>query len=341
MFSACIFCHASLGTNEAIEAFPIGSRLAFDPERGRLWVICRHCRQWNLTPMEERWEAVEQCERRFRDTRVRVSTDQIGLARLREGLDLVRIGRPLRPEFAAWRYGEQLGRRRRRALAVAGGAALVGGAAVVGGALAGLVAVIPGLVLLQARGLPNVINGHRVVARIPAGKRYTFPIRGRDLAGARVETTDDDTTWALRIRYDGNERRFVGTRALRAASHLMAGVNRFGASRDQVTDAVSLLDDAGDPDRFFLRVARKTRALGRLAVPDLPAEVRLAIEMSAHEESERRAMAGELAELKEAWEAAEAVAAIADDMFLPTSFADFARRHRRDANDSRSEAPQE
>jgi uncharacterized protein (DUF2237 family) len=35
-------------------------------------------------------------------------------SRLREGLDLVRIGRPLRPEFAACRYGDQFGRRRRR-----------------------------------------------------------------------------------------------------------------------------------------------------------------------------------------------------------------------------------
>ena len=35
----------------------------------------------------------------------------------REGLDLVRIGEPLRPEFAAWRYGDQLGERMRRMIA--------------------------------------------------------------------------------------------------------------------------------------------------------------------------------------------------------------------------------
>ena len=44
---------------------------------------------------------------------MRVSSDQIGLATLSEGLDLVRIGTPLRSEFAAWRYG---GRRRKRRL---------------------------------------------------------------------------------------------------------------------------------------------------------------------------------------------------------------------------------
>ena len=105
MYSTCIFCHAALEANDTIEHFPIGRRLAFDPERGRLWVICRRCRQWNLPPTEERWEAIEESERLYRDTRLRVSTDQIGLARLPSGLELVRIGRPQRPEFAAWRYG--------------------------------------------------------------------------------------------------------------------------------------------------------------------------------------------------------------------------------------------
>jgi hypothetical protein len=63
MYSACIFCHASLGANEAVEAFPVGRRLAFDPERGRLRVVCARCARWNLSPIETRWEAVEECER--------------------------------------------------------------------------------------------------------------------------------------------------------------------------------------------------------------------------------------------------------------------------------------
>ena len=87
MYSTCIFCKRPLGTNEAIETFPVGRRLAFDPEKGRLWVVCRKCERWNLTPLEERWEAFEECERLFRDTRLRVSTDNVGLARLKEGLE--------------------------------------------------------------------------------------------------------------------------------------------------------------------------------------------------------------------------------------------------------------
>ena len=53
MYTTCIHCQQSLGANESIEALPIGRRLAFDGEKGRLWVVCR------------------QCERAYRDTRVR------------------------------------------------------------------------------------------------------------------------------------------------------------------------------------------------------------------------------------------------------------------------------
>src|SRR3954471_5674881 len=105
MYSTCIFCHAPLGANEVVERFPVGRRLAFDAGRGRLWVVCRKCERWNLSPLDERWEAIEEGERLFRDTRLRVSTDNIGLARISEGLELVRIGSPPRPEMAAWRYG--------------------------------------------------------------------------------------------------------------------------------------------------------------------------------------------------------------------------------------------
>src|SRR5690554_1197102 len=116
MYTSCMFCKRDLGRNEVVESFPVGRRLAFDAERGRLWVVCRHCERWNLTPLEERWEAVEDAERIFRATRLRAQTPEVGLARTTEGLELVRIGNPLREEFAAWRYGDQFGRRRRKAI---------------------------------------------------------------------------------------------------------------------------------------------------------------------------------------------------------------------------------
>src|SRR5688572_6008059 len=82
MFSTCLFCHGQLGKNEVVEHFPVGSRLAFDSARGRLWAVCPHCRRWNLSPLDDRWEAIDECERLFRGTRARTSTDNIGLAPL-------------------------------------------------------------------------------------------------------------------------------------------------------------------------------------------------------------------------------------------------------------------
>src|SRR5689334_18349578 len=187
MYSTCIFCKEGLGKNHAIEQFPIGRRLAFDSAKGRLWVVCHHCGRWNLTPLEERWEAIEESERAFRDTTVRVSTDNVGLARLPDGLELIRIGSPLRPEFAAWRYGRHFGTRRRKTLAIAGTG--VAATAIAGFALAPILGpaltmgafsiiavpgvttvagVIPMVGMLAVR---DYIQHDRVIAKLPVGRR--------------------------------------------------------------------------------------------------------------------------------------------------------------------------
>ena len=108
MYSTCTFCYAALGTNDVIETFTVARRVAFDPGKGCLWAICPHCTRWNLAPIEERWEAVEECERRFRATTLRYSSGNIGLAWLHGDVELIRVGPALRPEVAAWRYGRIL-----------------------------------------------------------------------------------------------------------------------------------------------------------------------------------------------------------------------------------------
>src|ERR687895_2676805 len=148
MYHHCLFCQTDLGANESVERFPVGRRLAFDAAKGRLWVVCPRCTRWNLTPLEERWEAIEQCERLYRGTRLRASTDNVGLARLRHGLELIRIGSPLRPEFAAWRYTAKFGRRRRDAQLLAGaGAAMT---------IATGAAAVPGLGPVLVTGVASV-----------------------------------------------------------------------------------------------------------------------------------------------------------------------------------------
>src|SRR5438034_8869903 len=108
MYTTCLFCHSDLNANHFLPTFPVGRRLAFDAQKGRLWVVCTRCGRWNLTPLEERWEAIDECERLFRGTRLRLSTDNVGLAQFRGGFELVRIGPALLPEIASWRYGTRL-----------------------------------------------------------------------------------------------------------------------------------------------------------------------------------------------------------------------------------------
>jgi hypothetical protein len=312
MYSTCIFCHRPLGANEVIESFPIGRRLAFDSDRGRLWVVCTRCRQWNLTPLEERWEAIEACERLYRDTRRRVSTENIGLARVTEGLELVRIGKPQRPEFAAWRYGEHLGRRRRMTFLKVGLGLGALGAVVAGGAAVGVGVGGVGYWLYQLG--DRIVRGspHKLIARIPSAEGLVL-VKRKHLPRVRIIGTIEER-WALALPRKNRLVEISGTDAMQAAGVLLPALNRFGGTKSQVRDAVSLLGEDPDPDRFFRRVVRSGHTN---AIADFPEATRLALEMAAHEDAERRAMEGELAGLERAWREAEEIAAISDDMLVP------------------------
>jgi hypothetical protein len=56
---------------------------------------------------------------------------------------------------------------------------------------------------------------------------------------------------------------------------------------------------------------------------------RLAFEMALHEEAERRALEGELAELERAWRDAEEIARIADNLLVPVSVGERIEQLRR------------
>jgi len=325
LYSTCIFCNGALGTNEVLEDFPVGRRIAFDAARGRLWVVCRRCERWNLSPIEERWEAIEAAERIFRETRMRVSTDQIGLARHREGLELVRIGAPQRPEFAAWRYGDQFGRRRRRALLVGGATAGVIGTVAIAGVVTG---VLSGAILAQSGNFVNLWQNARTLVRVRAPDGRLLKLKRPDLQAAALRPDTEAGGFVLELR---NKRRvthvFRGEQAERIAGVMMPRLNAAGARPSVVQDAVTTLERAGGPEAFLedlLRTppvaSRGRRQLlepGTLKLGRLPTPSRLALEMALHEEQERRALEGELKALELAWQEAEEVAAIADDLLLP------------------------
>ncbi len=346
MYSTCLFCHDTLGKNAAIEHFPVGRRLAYDAAKGRLWVVCRKCERWNLTPLEERWEAIEECEAAFRGTKLRVSTEHIGLARLKEGLELVRIGEPQRPEMAAWRYGDQFGRRRRKQLAIVAGASAVVGGVVIFGPMVGMVgagAFSPMLNLLNAGGS---IYRARTLINVPTSGGEKLRVRLSELPKTELHADGDGVRLRVSAVASGSfltswkfsagkmEVDLTGDEALVAAAALLPRLNSNGGSRDEVSRAVGYLEESTDPKKLFRRAVdaiekRESEKLynrGTHLLKNLPTAGRLALEMAAHEDSERRALEGELHVLEAAWKDAEEIAGIADNLLLPSSVEDDLQR---------------
>jgi hypothetical protein len=372
MYSHCLVCNAGLGTNESIEHFQVGTRLAFDAAKGLLWVVCRACERWNLTPLEERWEAIHEAERLYRDVRTRVSTDNIGLARLKDGTELVRIGKPLKPELAAWRYGDQFGRRRRRSIIKGGvAAATVAGAAAAIPTLGIPVAALGvlGFVAFQAALISGVVGGSGGFI----GSRWMRDAEGRyllvganDLANIRI-AQGSGGPWELRIGYLGRydsmqqwreqqqlmamleqsqnsfaigEARVGGEAALDIARTLLPRINGSGARREVVQDAVGTLSELGAGADAFANAAARIREFGARqtsgdtgALAHLPAEVKLALEMAAFEDQERLALEGELAGLERAWREADELAGIADRLLEPPAITDALARMKGKAAD--------
>lgn len=369
MYSACLFCNAHLGENDQLPTFPVGCRIAFDEAKGRLWVICGRCTRWNLTPLEERWEAIEACERLYRGTRLRTSTDNIGLARLRSGVELVRIGPALLPEIASWRYGARLLQRddhqrdvglivrSTRLLARSAASAVVRSAYAAG---------LGSDVVLR---MHTFGRGGAVLARASDERGRAITIRYAHIETAELIRPERDEPWRLRVQHDRGEATLTDAPGLRVAGKMLATLNFGAATEEDIERAASKLDDAGDPEHYFSRVASLAirtswgrdpnapsegaaepparsfaeRLALRLATRSfwahggtgsqelatlhrLPAIDRLALEMAANEDFERRALTGELAALRDAWRDAEEIAAIADNLLADEALAEFKRR---------------
>jgi hypothetical protein len=352
VFSTCLFCHAALGANDSIEHFPVGKRLAFDGERGRLWAVCPRCARWNLAPIEERWEALEECEMAYRAATKRVSTDNIALARLKDGTDLVRIGQPLLPEFAAWRYTHTFLRRARWATVRQTTPPAVVNSVLIGAVSAAFGPSAVGLMLIPAAGVSTLFTYAGFMTwrmRQPTALVFTHEgalhgVTPRVVGATRI-TYDADQGLGLRLQTQVVRpahllARSVGVRVQADAKHtagevlltgehahallprLLPTLNQFDASGLLIDEAVArverqrLTHGVDDPVIALLapRIAGYRQSLFGTgeSIGLLSPESRLAAEMALHEDDERRALAGELGALYARWEEAETVAKIAD-----------------------------
>lgn len=369
MYSTCTFCYAPLGSNALLETFSVSRRVAFDPRKGCLWAICRHCARWNLAPLEERWEAVDECERRFRATSLRYSSGSIGLAWLRGDVELIRVGPALRPEVAAWRYGRVLARKRSLGTRTVEGLAttIAQAARAVAAsrrprdpraALAQTLLAIYGNRVLDLVHLP--VSGAPSPSEVPVAV-----VRYRHLSRAALVRPESGTPWALRLPHDHGILAIEGDEGVRTAARVLAVINGTerggGFSHDVIESAARKVDESAFSESYFNRVLAIAlrshwgrdanepagdavpsrvdalevamsdvqrlafRLTGRTfwghggigsepstALLDVPLVDRLALEMAAHEETERRALEGELEELQAAWREADEIATIAD-----------------------------
>ena len=346
MWSHCIVCAAGLGENEDVEAFPIGQRLAYDASKGRLWVVCPQCGRWNLTPLEERWEAVEVLERLWEQTTSRAATEHIALGSLPSGMRIVRVGKSAAErEYAFWRWGRR-GASRYLKPVVYGGVALVG--VVAGLTVLPPVAAAVGVAMSAHASLLAYLYRQGLMATgMVDHSGNTTVLKRHDLLNAGMNPRDDDLGWSIHLQragYTEVERPFLwttqtqreqhfywteytGSRAQAIARRAFPVLNARHATDAVVTDAMSLIAAAGGPGTYLRTAAAQKPRWVKFR--HYPTPMRLALEMVLFEEDERRALEGELQQLEGAWREAEDLAAISDNLIEPAGWANEKARLRR------------
>jgi hypothetical protein len=329
-------CAAPFQANEQLERLPLGRRVAFDPARGRLWVVCRACRRWSLAPIEERWEALEELEKIARDQASLLSqTDNIAL--LRSGpLEIVCVGRAELTEEAWWRYGRELASRRQNwnklgvAGTVAAGAVLLGGWATGGMTLFGAW-------LIMGHGSETFRDGARWLRFgssawlgdelcAECGHRFrTIPYRERMALGLLPTEEPGNVEVAARCPSCGSYKdgglHLRGEEADRTLRRVLAYHHFAGASERRVVSAARLIQEAGSPRDLTRIVVRGGRRLG-----DLQRTGGIALEIALNEASEQRLLELELAELEAHWRREEELAAIVDGELTPLPMLESLRR---------------
>ena len=322
MYTRCIVCATPFEANGELERLPHGKRLAFDPARGRLWMVCRTCRRWSLTPIEDRWEALEELERLTTDRAHLLSqTDNIAL--LRHGpLEIVRVGRADLGEEAWWRYGRELASRRRNWQKLGFAGTLAAGAVVVGSwATVGLTFFGGWLILGHggdtfrdgARWLrfgSTAWQGEQRCDRCDAPLRA---IRYRDRAtlGLLPGGSPGEIELVSRCErcgtYGDGGLRLRGQEAERTLRRVLAYHHFAGASERRVLSAARLIQEAGSARDLTRIIVKDGRRLG-----DLQRTGGIALEIATNESTEQRLLALEMAELEAHWKREEELASIID-----------------------------
>jgi hypothetical protein len=275
-----------------------------------------------------------------------MSTGQIGLAKLPDQTTLVRIGDPVFPEYASWRYGRLFSRREQLSTysAPAGAAAVLATLILMGGPVAavsgaGLTAAasyalgrmairrLTGLRRLGTTPLrdgraPKLDVGRARRARVVSLKSGEWTLAVPAYGGAKphdlvTDEVGEEEAWdGIGLPGEIREYDLVAPQSAEAvARRIMPVVNAEGGDEDTVRGAGKLYEQwegrIGETVGKLLAFQQKPMPL--VGEPHLS----LAFEMSVYEDQERRWLLSELYLLKAAWQEAEKLAAISDALTIP------------------------
>jgi len=324
MYRSCLYCDRAL-TGVGSEALRGSVRLAFDPDRARVWTICDRCHGWNLWWPDDRTEALYELERIARDeARVLFETDHVALLETDER-QLVRVGRPPRREEAWWRYGRRLRRRRRRFQSplTRVGVATYSAVSSVGASMG--FSSLTGSFGDSGERQTEILRWRRF-GRTAWSGRATCPncssvlirlffLKSPDL----ILMPSDGGVASIGlpcIRCDSwsgdRTHRFDATAAEPVLRRVLAWYNIDGATTAELDRAVRLIEAAGSAESFIGRLASERRPLH-----SLERVCSVALEIAVNERAERARLAHTAAELDAGWQRAEELAAIIDEELEP------------------------
>jgi len=185
--------------------------------------------------------------------------------------------------------------------------------------------------LSQSGNLINLWVNARTMVKLRPDSGGVIKLKRQDLLGTRLRPSDDELGFKVQVRKRRKKVWYEGEQAHRFAGAILPKMNSMGGNRAAVQDAVGMIETAGHPEQYLTAIAEGDRFTDRKGVPGyvnkMPTPTKLALEMALHEEQERRALEGELWLLERAWEEAEEIADISDNLLLPEGAEEFISEH--------------
>ena len=317
-----MFCRTKFPENGIFGRLPPGRSLAFDPELGRLWVVCDQCGRWNLCAMEERWEALHALERMVRDeSRLVAETSNIALLSAGE-LFLIRVGKAELAERAWWRYGRELHQRRSQ---------FHGARSRLAAYTFGAMAYLSDVVGLGDDDL-NIGWDDTPAADVLRWRRFGWAAWHGSVdcpyCNSSLKALRYDLSWWVFPRIDPNTGRTVvevpcprcdpwtpdkvyeigGPEAENVLRRVLAYQHIAGATESTIKDASRVIESVGSAEAFEAQVTKERRSLWGMGKTHS-----IALEIALNDSVERRIMQQELQAIEFMWKREEELARIIDE----------------------------